>query len=318
MASAAKAAWPSLPWNAWADTCNTLHLWTQVVGKIRLAQAPLVNHWWEVALYVTARGLTTSSIPYGSEAFQIDFDFIDHRVLIRVSDGGTAAFALRPMTVAAFYAELMGHLRVLGIDVHILSRPVELPEVIRFEEDHTHASYDAACVHDFWRILVQVDRVLTLFRSRFLGKVSPVHFFWGSFDLCVTRFSGRRAPPHPGGFPNVADWVVREAYSHEVSSCGFWPGNGGLGRPAFYAYAYPTPDRFGEAALSVPGASYSRDLGEFILPYDAVREADAPDDLLLRFLQATYGAAADLGRWDRAALERAEPEWEPTWRPATV
>jgi hypothetical protein len=297
-------AWPALPYNAWQDTCATLQLWTQVVGKIRLARAPMVNHWWQIALYVTPRGLTTSAIPYGSECFRIDFDFIDHRLVVSLSDGRIDAFDLRPMPVAAFYGEVMRRLRALGIDVRIWTQPQEIADAIPFEQDTQHTSYDATRVHEFWRALVQIDRVLTVFRGEFIGKVSPVHFFWGSFDHCVTRFSGRTAPPHPGGVPNMADWVTREAYSHEVSSAGFWPGNGGFGEAAFYSYAYPTPDGFADATGNVRGASFNRELGEFVLPYDVVRKAAEPDALLLSFLRQTYAAAADLAKWDRTALER--------------
>jgi hypothetical protein len=301
------SAWPALPFAAWQDTCATLQLWTQIVGKLRLMRAPMVNHWWQVALYVSPRGLTTSPIPDGARLFQVDFDFLAHRLVISVSDGGEDSFALRPMSVAAFHAEVMGRLRALGIDIHIWTQPQEIADTIPFDQDTRHAHYDAERVTDFWRALTQSHRVLEQFRGDFLGKVSPVHFFWGSFDLCVTRFSGRRAPPHPGGVPNMADWVTREAYSHEVSSCGFWPGNGGYGQPAFYAYAYPTPDGFGDTPLSVPAAAFDKRLGEFILPYDAVRAAPDPDAILLTFLRETYAAAADRARWDRAGLERTTP-----------
>ena len=295
--------WPSLPLEAWQDTYATLHMWTQIVGKIRLALAPLVNHWWQVPLYVTARGLTTSPIPYETRAFQIDFDFIDHELRIETSEGNRRQIALAPHTVADFYQETMAALRSLGIDVTIWTAPVEVPNPIPFEQDTTHAAYDAAQAQRFWRVLVQAERVLTTFRAPFLGKVSPVHFFWGSFDLAVTRFSGRTAPPHTGG-PGMAEWVAREAYSHEVSSAGFWPG-AGLGYPAFYSYAYPVPEGFADAAISPPQAFYSKDMGEFLLPYEAVRTALSPDEMLLAFLQSAYEAAADLGHWDRAALERA-------------
>jgi len=300
-------SWPALPFATWQETCATLHMWTQVVGKIRLARSPMVNHWWQIALYVSPRGVTTSPIPDGNRTFEIMFDFIAHQLVITVSDGQSEQFPLHPMTVAEFYTELMGGLRALGINVHIWTQPQEIPDAIPFDQDRQHHSYDAAKVRDFWQALVQADRVFHRFRSDFLGKVSPVHFFWGSFDLCVTRFSGRRAPEHPGGVPNMADWVTREAYSHEVSSCGFWPGNGGFGEPAFYAYGYPTPQGFDEAIVSVPGAYFNRDLSEFILPYDAVRSAADPDALLLDFLQQTYAATADLGGWDRLALERQGP-----------
>jgi Family of unknown function (DUF5996) len=295
--------WPSLPFAEWRDTCATLHMWTQIIGKIRLAQAPLVNHWWQVPLYVTSRGLTTSPIPFDKRIFAIGFDFIDHRLRIETSDGKTDGFALRPIAVADFYAEATQRLRALGIDSHIWSTPVEIPDPIPFEQDRTHAAYDPDYANRFWRILVQTDRVFTAFRSRFLGKASPVHFFWGSFDLAVTRFSGRRAPQHPGA-PNVADKVTREAYSHEVSSCGFWPGGAGMEQPMFYSYAYPQPTGFGDAPVNPAPAFYSRDFGEFILPYDEVRQASSPDEALLDFLQSTYEAAATLAHWDRAELER--------------
>jgi hypothetical protein len=290
--------WPALPYDAWSDTCATLHMRTQIVGKLRLAATPRVNHWWNVALYVTPRGLTTSSMPWRGGAFDMEFDFVDHVLKIRTDDGGAEAIALAPRPVAAFYAETMERLRRLGIDLRIWTRPVEVLDAIPFDRDTRHAAYDAASAHRFWRTLLHADRVLTAFRARFLGKASPVHFFWGSFDLAATRFSGRTAPPHPGGVPNVADWVVREAYSHECSSCGFWPGNG-FGAPAFYAYAYPEPAGFADADPGGAGV-YNRDLREFVLPYDAVRTAPDPDATLLRFLQATYDAAATLGGWDRA------------------
>jgi len=296
--------WPSLPPAAWDETRATLHMWTQIIGKIRLAQAPMINHWWQVPLYVTSRGLTTSPVPYGARTFQIDLDFIEHRLRISIDDGRREGFALRPRSVADFHAELMGRMRSLGFDVRIWTMPCEIEHPIRFENNHKHAAYDADFANRFWRVLVQADRVLTTFRARFLGKVSPVHFFWGSFDLAVTRFSGRRAPPHPGA-PNVADKVTREAYSHEVSSAGFWPGVASLSEPVFYAYAYPEPAGFAQAAVAPAAASYNSAFGEFLLPYEAVRQAAAPDDLLLEFLQSTYEAAADLGRWDRATLERA-------------
>jgi hypothetical protein len=296
--------WPDLPLAAWRDSCATLHLWTQIVGKIRLAQAPLINHWWQVPLYVTCRGLTTSPIPYKGLIFQIDFDFLAHRLTIETSGGETDGFALRPIAVADFYAEVIGRLRRLGIDISIWPVPVEIPDPVAFDRDRDHAAYDPDFANRFWRILVQVDRVLTAFRARFLGKVSPVHFFWGSFDLAVTRFSGRRAPPHPGA-PNIADRIAREAYSHEVSSCGFWPGGAGMAEPVFYSYAYPQPPGFVEAPVLPAAASYNPAFGEFILPYDAVRQAATPDGALLDFLQSSYEAAADRADWDRAALERS-------------
>ena len=303
MAEIAKA-WPSLPFAAWRDTRATLHLWTQVVGKIRLAQAPLVNHWWQVPLYVTARGLTTSPMPWGTRTFQIDFDFVDHRLVIAVSDGATAELTLEPRSVADFHREVMARLASLGVPVKIWSMPVEIEGAIRFEQDTAHASYDRDAANRFWRILVQCDRVLAKFRSRFLGKVSPVHFFWGSFDLAVTRFSGRRAPPHTGTAPHVANWVMREAYSHEVSSVGFWPGDESVPMPAFYAYAYPEPPGFGRSPVHPNGSYWHEEMGEFILPYDRAREDAAPDDRLLEFCESTYAAAADLARWNRAELER--------------
>jgi hypothetical protein len=299
--------WPSLELSEWQDTCATLHLWTQVVGKIRLKLAPMVNHWWQVTLYVTARGLTTSAMPYRQLCLQIDFDFVDHQLLLRTSDGRAERVALAPRSVADFYAEVMGRLRALGVDIHIWTMPGEIEDAIPFDQDRQHAAYDADAVQRFWRQLVQADRVLHTFRSRFLGKCSPVHFFWGSFDLAVTRFSGRTAPPLTRGAPNVAAWVMREAYSHEVSSCGFWPGNGGFGRAAFYAYAYPEPDGFAVAAVSPAATYYDQGLGQFILPYDAVREAANPDETLLAFLQTTYEACANRAQWDRKALERTPP-----------
>jgi hypothetical protein len=300
------ADWPDLPLSAWSDTCDTLHLWTQVIGKIRLAHAPMVNHWWQVPLYVSSRGLTTSAIPHGAESFEIEFDFIDHRLDIRTSRGGVETLALAPRTVAAFHAEVMARLGNLGLQTTIWTMPVEIEDAIPFERDTRHRSYDPEPVHRFWRILLQVNRLFAQFRSGFLGKVSPVHFFWGSFDLAVTRSSGRTAPPLTGDTPHLGRWVMQEAYSHEVSSCGFWPGNGGFGRAAFFSYAYPEPEGFADAPMSA-GTTYDRKLGQFILPYDVVRQAAAPDELVLDYLRRTYEAAATLGRWDRAALERQSP-----------
>jgi hypothetical protein len=297
--------WPDLPLNDWADTCATLHLWTQVVGKIRLAHAPMINHWWQVPLYVTSRGLTTSPIPYDATSFQIDFDFIDHCLKIQTSTGGVATIKLGPRSVAEFYAEVMGRLRELGLETRIWTMPVEIADAMPFDRDTEHHSYDPDHVNRFWRALVQVDRVFTQFRSRFLGKVSPVHFFWGSFDLAVTRFSGRTAPGLTSNTPHLGAWVMQEAYSHEVSSCGFWPGNGGFGRAAFFSYAYPEPEGFAAAPTRPDATYYDGDLGQFILPYDAVRQAPSPDAALIDYLDSTYAAAADLGHWDRAALERA-------------
>jgi hypothetical protein len=301
-----EAVWPALPLEAWRDTCETLHMWTQIVGKVRLALAPMLNHWWQVPLYVTARGLSTSVIPLDARAIELEFDFHDHVLRIETSEGDVRRLALAPRTVADFYRELMATLRSIECVVAIWPVPVEVERAIPFDGDREHASYDAEYAHRFWRVLLQADRVLKSFRARFLGKVSPVHFFWGSFDLAVTRFSGRPAPPHPGGVPNLPTRVVREAYSHEVSSCGWWPGtaNGPVREPAFYSYAYPEPPGFADAPARPRAASYSTDLREFVLPYDAVRTADRPDDTLLDFCQSTYEAAAQLGRWDRGALER--------------
>ena len=302
MRQGALETWPSLPYESWKDTLATLHLWLQVVGKIRLALAPMVNHWWQVTLYVTPRGLTTSAIPSGERMFQIDFDFIDHVLEVSTSDGKRARFALEPMPVSQFYQSVMDALNALEIDVSIRTTPCEMPDVIPFERDEVHASYDREYAHRFSRALQQADRVLGIFRGRFIGKVSPVHLFWGAPDLAVTRFSGRVAPPHPGGFPNMADWITREAYSHEVSSAGWWPGGAGM-EPMFYSYAYPEPAGFAQAAVS-SGAYYHEQLREFVLPYETVRTSNDPDALLLAFLQTTYAAAATLAKWDRSALER--------------
>jgi hypothetical protein len=299
-------AWLELPFTASRDTRDTLHLWTQIVGKIRLVSTPWLNHSWHVALYVTTRGLTTSPIPDGARTFQIDFDFIEHVLWIRTSDGHYRQVMLRPMAVAEFYAETMAALEQLGTDVAIRTMPCEIANCIAFDRDTVHASYDAGYANRFWRVLASVHRVLAHFRTGFLGKVSPVHFFWGSFDLAVSRFSGRLAPRHPGGIPHLADSVVREAYSHEVSSAGFWPGGGGpIEYPAFYSYAYPAPEGFRAARVKPKAAFFSKELGEFILPYDAVRESRDPDAALMEFLQSTFASAADLGKWDRAALECA-------------
>ena len=290
------AAWPALPYTAWKDTCTTLQLWTQIVGKIRLMQTPWVNHSWHVVYYVTARGLSTSPIRHGARIFQIDFDFIDHRLLIQTGDGERRTLPLVPRTVADFYRAVIAALAELRLPVAIHTTPNELVEAIPFDEDQTHRSYDAEAVGRFFAALLQADRVLKEFRARFNGKSSPVHFFWGGFDLAVTRFSGRRAPEHPGGVPHLPDWVAREAYSHEVSSCGFWPGNDALPEAAFYAYAYPEPDGYSRGD---PGAHayYHADLHEFVLPYDKVREDRSPDGRVLDFLQRTHDAAAVLGHW---------------------
>src|SRR3954447_16826291 len=303
MSGAIQQAWPELPYAAWRDSCETLHLMTQIVGKIRLARTPWLNHSWHVALYVTARGLTTSPIPDGARSFQIDFDFIDHVLRIASSDGRQELVPLLAQPVAAFYKAVMAALSALGIDVAIDDMPNELPDPIRFRDDHTHASYDRDAVHRFWQVLRQADRVFAKFRTGFLGKASPVHFFWGSFDLAVTRFSGRRAPLHPGGVPHLPDSVAQEAYSHEVSSAGFWPGGGGIEYPAFYSYAYPAPVEFRASPVKPPAAFFSEALGEFILPYEAVRTSPDPETALLDFLQSTYEAAANSAKWDRAALE---------------
>ncbi|HEU0199308.1 MAG TPA: DUF5996 family protein [Burkholderiaceae bacterium] len=297
--------WPALPYEDWKETCATLHLWTQVVGKIRLARTPWLNHSWHVPLYVTARGLGTGPIPHGGRAFDVAFDFIAHQLVVQASDGGSRQVKLQPRTVADFYAAVMAALDELGLSVQIDRIPNEIPNAIRFDEDTTHAAYDAQYAQRFWRVLLQVERVFFQFRTAFLGKSSPVHFFWGSFDLAVTRFSGRRAPLHAGGVPNLADAVAREAYSHEVSSAGFWPGGSGVEYAAFYSYAYPEPKGFRAKPVRPATAFFSETLNEFVLPYDAVRTAADPDGALLDFLHSTYDAAADAGHWDRAALECA-------------
>jgi hypothetical protein len=295
---AQSTSWPALPLADWADTLATLHMWTQIVGKIRLAQTPLVNHWWNVPLYVTARGLTTSAMPYQASSFQIDFDFIDHQLIIRCSDGAERKLALEPRSVAAFYREVLRLLGELGITVKIWAVPVEIEHPIPFEQDEQHASYEAAAAHRFWRSLTLMAPVLEAFRAEFIGKCSPVHFFWGSFDLAVTRFSGRPAPHREG-----ADSITREAYSHEVISHGFWPGGNGQ-EAAFYAYTAPARAGFAEASVQPKEAFYSVELGEFLLPYEAVRTASDPAAALRQFLQSTYDAGATLGHWERAALER--------------
>jgi hypothetical protein len=296
------AIWPDLAYPAWSETLATLHLWTQIVGKIRLSLTPWLNHSWQTPLYVTARGLGSSPIPIGAEIFELEFDFVGHRLAVRTSRGAERSLPLQPQSVADFFSATLDLLDSVGIAVAINETPNEVPNPIRFSEDRVHASYDAAAAHRFWRALVQADRVLKLFRSGFLGKASPVHFFWGSFDLAVTRFSGRRAPLHPGGVPGLPDAVAREAYSHEVSSAGFWPGNEAFPRGAFYAYAYPEPAGFRDRPPT-PGAAFDTTLGEFILPYDTVARAPEPDALLIDFLSTTYAAAAEAGGWDRAALE---------------
>ncbi|HWL30687.1 DUF5996 family protein [Pseudorhodoplanes sp.] len=302
-AAAKAASWPELPYGAWRDTCETLHLWTQVVGKVRLALTPWLNHSWHVTLYVTARGLATPPMAVGGRDLAMEFDFIDHVLWLRTNDGHFRQVMLQPMTVAAFYADVMAALSELGIAVRIDEMPNEIPGAVRFSEDRVHASYDRDFANRFFRILLRSRDGFAHFRTAFLGKASPVHFFWGSFDLAVTRFSGRTAPPHPGGVPNLSDDVVREAYSHEVSSAGFWPGGGPIDYPAYYSYAYPAPEGFAQARVRPDAAFWSKELGEFILPYDAVRTATDPGAVLISFLQSTYDAAADLAKWDRAALE---------------
>ena len=294
--------WPALPYAAWHETAATLQLWTQIVGKVRLSLTPWLNHSWHVPLYVTAVGLGTSSIPISNELLEIEFDFVSHRLVVRTSLGERRTLPLTAQTVAEFYGRLFEVLDELGVAVSIHGMPNEVPNPIHFREDRTHSAYDPGWAHDFWRVLVQADRVFKLFRTGFLGKSSPVHFFWGSFDLAVTRFSGRKAPLHPGGVPGLPDAVAREAYSHEVSSAGFWPGNDDFRQPTFYSYAYPEPAGFRDRPV-VPGAQFDAAKGEYILLYDAVREAEDPGCLLLDFLRSTYEAAADTGGWDRAALE---------------
>ena len=303
MSNSHAVLWPELPTARWRDSCETLHLFTQIVGKIRLKRSPWLNHSWHVTLYVTARGLSTSPVPDGARTFQIDFDFIEHCLRISTSDSAQRQFALAGQSVASFYQAVMAALGELGIAVAIDEMPNELPEPIKFSQDTRHASYDPEAVGRFFQILVNADRVFKQFRTGFLGKASPVHFFWGSFDLAVTRFSGRRAPRHPGGVPNLPDAVACEAYSHEESSAGFWPGGGAVDYPAFYSYAYPEPPGYRTTKVRPQVAFFSEALGEFILPYDAVRTAADPDSALLNFLQSTYEAAADCAKWDREALE---------------
>ncbi len=291
--------WPDLPLEEWQDTKDTLHMWTQVVGKIRLAQTPLVNHWWNVPLYVTSRGLTTSAMPYDDRTFEIDFDFIDHQLIIKCSDGAEKSLALSPRSVADFYEEVMQALHSLDLEVKIWTTPVEVENPVPFEQDHKHASYNAEYANRFWRILVQADKVLQEFRARYIGKVSPVHFFWGSFDLAVTRFSGKRAPEREG-----ADAVTREAYSHEAISHGFWPGGDAIPEPAFYSYTAPEPAGLSEEKIRPPDAFYSSDVKEFVLKYASMRRAASPETVLMEFLQSTYEAGAKLAHWDRNSLER--------------
>ena len=305
--NAASNPWPALPFTEWQDTAITLHMWTQIIGKIRLTLSPWTNHSWHVTLYVTARGLTTSPIPHGNNIFEIRFDFIDHQLRIMKSDGAVRVLKLHPQSVAQFYGEVMKTLTDLDLPVTINTTPNEIENPIPFDEDEEHHSYDREYANRFWRVLVQSDRVFKEFRSRFCGKCSPVHFFWGSFDLAVTRFSGRPAPPHPGGVPHLPDAITREAYSQEVSSLGFWPGNAAAPTPIFYSYAYPEPSGFAEAKIQPAAAFYEPKLREFVLPYDAVRTAEKPDEVLLDFAQSTYDAASTLGRWDRDALQEVKP-----------
>lgn len=293
--------WPALPFEAWKETAEMLHMWTQVVGKVRLALSPYINHWWQVPFYVTARGLTTSSIPYNAGIFEVNFDFIDHNLFILTSDGTTKAIPLISRSVAEFYRELMASLKALGIKVQINTRPVEVQNPVRFEEDTAHASYEPVSVNRFWHVLIQTDKVMKQLRSHFLGKSSPIHFFWGSFDLALTFFSGRRAPERPG-----ADRITSEAYSHEVISFGFWPGDASSPRPAFYAYTAPVLPGLEAASIRPASAFYSTDKGEFFLPYDTVRAADAPEQMLLDFYWTAYEAGAKLGHWDRETLERKQ------------
>jgi hypothetical protein len=296
-----QAGWPDLTLASWEDTRDTFHMWTQIVGKVRMALEPMVNHWWQVALYVSARGLTTSLMHAGPVGLEIEFDVIDHVLVLRTTDDRKRHVPLEPRSVASFYRATMAALDELGFDVKISSQPNEVVEAIPFSQDEKHRSYDAAAVHRFWLALVHAHRVMFVFRGRFIGKCSPVHFFWGGADLAVTRFSGRPAPKHPGGVPHCADWVQELAYSHEVSSCGFWPGGSAEG--SFYSYAYPPPAGFADWPVAPATAYFDESLGEFLLPYAAVRAGDDPDRLLLSFLQSTYEGAATLGNWDRSALE---------------
>ncbi len=298
----AENAWPKLPVAEWVDTRDTLQLMTQVVGKVRMVNTPLMSHWWNVVLYVSARGLTTGLIPHGDRAFSLEFDFIDHQLVVLTTNGERRTVPLRPGPVADFYRDVMAVLDELGLSTEIWPMPVEIPDAIPFDTDRRHVAYDGEQAHRFWLALVQMNRVFEQFRSRYIGKVSPVHFFWGALDLAVTRFSGRTAPKHPGGAPNCGPHVMWEAYSHEVSSAGYWPGPDGEG--VFYSYAYPEPTGYRDGSVSPEQATFDETLGEFTLPYTAVREADDPDAVLLDFLQSTYVVAADLGGWDRDALER--------------
>lgn len=297
-------AWPAIPFSEWSDTCRTMHLWTQIVGKVRLALTPWLNHSWHATLYVTPRGLTTGVIPH-ERPFAIDFDFLDQRLVVQATDGARSVLPLAPGTIAEFHANVLDLIGQLGVTAKIHGSPNEIPDAAPFAQDHELRAYDGAAAERFWRALVSVDDVFRQFRTSYLGKVSPSHLFWGSFDLAVTRFSGRRAPRHPGGVPNLPDSVAQEAYSHEVSSAGFWPGGGGVDDAAFYSYAYPEPDGYRDAKVAPAAAYYHADLREFVLPYEAVRTAADPEQALLAFLESTYAAAADLGGWDRDELECA-------------
>jgi hypothetical protein len=309
MSRRADPAWPALPLGQWQATYATLHLWLQIVGKTRLALAPMQNHWWQVTLHVTPRGLTTSAMPFGEKACSVDLDFLAHELTIRTSAGSARVLPLAPKPVAEFYRDYMAALHALGIDVELMPVPVEIATAIPFADDREHAAYDPEAAHRWWLIVLQTNRVLERFGARFIGKASPVHVFWGSFDLAYTRFSGRRAPRHPGGAPNCPDYVMVEAYSHECNSCGFWPGGEALPEPAFYAYAYPEPTGFAQRRVRPEAAYYSVDLHEFVLPYEAVRCSAQPDETMLEFLQTTYEATADLAGWDRAALDRPVEQW---------
>lgn len=297
------AQWPELAFEEWKDTLATVHLWTQIVGKIRLRQMPWLNHSWHVTLYISANGLTTGSVPYKHGVFQIDFDFIHHVLHITTSAGGVARVDLHPRSVADFYRELFEKLESVDINANIYAAPNEIDPAIPFKDDHVHRSYDAEKMHDFYKAMVLIYNLFTKFRARFTGKCSPVHFFWGAFDMAVTRFSGRRAPEHPGGVPNMPLGVMQEAYSHEVSSCGFWPGSEQFPHPVFYSYCYPTPPEFGQQTVKPNEAFFSAEMGEFMLLYQVIQQSDDPEDVLMQFLQSTYQAAANTGKWDRKALE---------------
>ncbi len=314
MTRQAEQAWPELPWRAWQPTIATLHIWTQIVGKVRMALAPPLNHWWHVTLHVTSRGLTTTPIPYGPRNFQVDFDFVDHRLRVTDSLGGAITMPLRPKSVARFYREFMDGLRSLGIDLQISTTPAEVAAAIPFEADEQHASYDPAHARLFWRGLLQADRVMKAFQTGFVGKASPVQFFWGSFDLAASRYSGRPAPLHPGGAPNCPDWVMEEAYSREEHSSGWWPSSEASG-PQFYAYVYPEPEGFTSAAVRPAEATFDGSIGEFVLAYDAVRGVADPDAAVQEFFQSTYEAGADLGGWDRSQLEPTVRPDRPARRP---